>query len=177
MLFTIMQDHLILTSENALAFERSIGFLQQTLAELRRISFGMMPESLFKNGLDEALRQKCAEVSAAGSIEIQYHSSGLESGRVSPDLSIAVYRIIQELLNNIKRQTGAKTVYITVTLVDGTLQLHVQDDGPGMDADFSMGSGGSGLRNIQHRVDALKGNMRVDSVSGRGTTVQIALHI
>lgn len=174
-LFTIMRDNLILTTENALAFERSIGFLQQTLAELRRISFDMMPALLYTHGLDEALRRECAEISSAGGIDVQYLSQGME--RVSPEHSVSVYRIIQELLKNITQHAGAQRIYVQVKQKDGALQLHVHDDGVGMQAGFPKGAGGLGLRNIRHRVESIKGNMHVDSVKGKGTTVQISLHV
>lgn len=172
-----MRDHLILTAENALAFERSINFLQQTLTEFRRISFGMMPEILYKNGLDEALRQKCAELSSASSIEIQYHSSGLQEDRLSRDGLMAVYRIIQELLAIARKQAYAQTVYVRLTQIDGKLQVNVDYGEEGLDMSQRSGAKGSGLRNIQQQVESLKGNMHVDSVNGKGTRVHIALHI
>jgi signal transduction histidine kinase len=172
-----MRDHLILTAENALAFERSIHFLQQTLTEFRRISFGMMPEFLYKNGLDEALRQKCAEISAASSIEIQYHSSGLQEDRLSRDGLMAVYRIIQELLDIARKQPYAQSIYVRVTQIDGKLQVNVDHEGEGVDMSQNSSAKGSGLRHIQQQVESLKGNMHVDSVNGKGTRVHIALHI
>ena len=172
-----MRDNLIFTTENALAFERSINFLQQTLTEFRRISLGMMPELLYSNGLDEALRLKCAEVSTATSITIQYQSVGLEEGRLSRDRSVAVYRIIQELLDNVENQASAQKVFIQVRHIDGKLYMHVQDDGVGMHGKDPFRSRRGGLQHMQHRVESLKGNMHVDSVSGKGTTVTIALHI
>lgn len=172
-----MRDNLILTTENALAFERSINFLQQTLMEFRKISLGMMPELVYKIGLDEALRLKCAEVSAAKSIAIQYQSVGLDEGRLSRDRSIAVYRIIQELLDNVDNHASAQRVFIQVRNMDGKLHLHVHDDGVGMHGKDTIRSWGGGLQNMQHRVESLKGNMHVDSVNGKGTTVTIALHL
>lgn len=136
----------------------------------------MMPELLYRNGLDEALRLKCAEVSAATSITIRYQSVGLEEGRLSRDRSIAVYRIIQELLDNVQNHASAQRVFIQVKHLDGKLHLHVHDDGVGMHAKETRSWGG-GLQNMQHRVESLKGNMHVDSVNGKGTTVTIALHL
>lgn len=175
LLFNIMRDNLILTTENALAFERSIGFLQQTLAELRRISFDMMPALLYMYGLDEALRRECAEFSIAGKIDVQYHSQGMDE--VSPEHSVSVFRIIQELLKSIKQYSSAQRVYVQAKQKDGTLQLHVHDDGVGIGASLPISTVGLGLRNIRQQVESLKGNMHVDSVNGRGTTVTIALHL
>jgi two-component system, NarL family, sensor kinase len=172
-----MRDNLILTKENALAFERSINFLQQTLMEFRQISLGMMPELLYKNGLDEALRQKCAEISAARSVSIQYQSVGLDEGGLSRDRSVAVYRIIQEFLDNVESHASPQNVFIQVRYIDGKLHLHVHDDGVGMHGKDPIRFWGGGLQNMQHRVESLKGNMHVDSVSGKGTTVTIALHL
>lgn len=172
MLFTTMHDHLILTNENALAFERSIHFLQQTLTELRRISFGLMPALVHTHGLDEALRRECAAASG-GTVNVQYRSSGLDG--ISTEKAISVYRIVQELLANVKPE--ARTVKVEVELAGETLKLLVQDDGSGMPMPFTTAAGGSGLRNIQQQVGLLKGNMHVDSEKGKGTTVQISLQV
>jgi two-component system NarL family sensor kinase len=172
-----MRDHLILTAENAFAFERSINFLQQALMEFRRISLGMMPELLYKYGLDEALRRKCAEISAAESIEVQYYSTGLDGSGLSSECSISVYRIIQELLADVVKHVAAHRVNIELKQMDGKVQLYMHVDGVGMLGNPPMGSGRSGLQDIQQQVESLRGNMHVDSVKDKGTRVHIALHI
>lgn len=172
-----MRDHLILTAENAFAFERSINFLQQTLMEFRRISLGLMPELLYKNGLSEALRQKCEEISAASSIEIQYRSIGLDEAILLPDQSVAAYRIIQELLADVVKHAAARRVNIEVKQMDGKVELRMYIDGEGIHRTPPIGSGRGGLQDIQQRVESLKGNMHVDSGKDKGTSVHIALHI
>lgn len=173
----ITPDHLILTAENALAFERSINFLQQALTEFRRISLGMMPELLYTYGLDEAMRQKCAEISREKNIQVNYHSTGLEGKILSPELSVAVYRIIEDLLGNFRRSASAERIELQLSQTDGKLQIHVHDNREGLEPTGWGNVKWSGLQNIQYRVESIKGNMHVDSEEGAGTRVHIAFQL
>jgi signal transduction histidine kinase len=90
--------------------------------------------------------------------------------------AIAVYRIVQELINNTMKHAGAKTAIVQVTRADGEISITVEDDGKGFDREILQMAKGIGWSNIQSRVDYLKGRVDVQSEPGKGTSVHIELN-
>jgi signal transduction histidine kinase len=88
-------------------------------------------------------------------------------------LAIAVYRIVQELLNNVMRHAQAQEVFVQVSREDDQLYLSVEDDGGGMEPSQASqaGKGGIGLAGIRTRVGLLGGTFTINSRLGRGTGV------
>jgi len=93
-----------------------------------------------------------------------------------PDEAVAVtiYRILQECLTNISKHAAATRVTIEVTEVSDELYLMVEDDGRGFDT--SVQSRGYGLAGMQERVEGLMGNMKISSVPGQGTRIEVRFH-
>jgi two-component system NarL family sensor kinase len=88
-----------------------------------------------------------------------------------------MYRIIQELINNILKHASAKTAIVQITKSDSLLTITVEDDGKGFDPGILDQSKGMGWINIRNRVDFLKGKLDVNSQAGNGTSVQIEFTI
>ena len=76
--FNHMKQNLIISPENAAAFEKSMDMLDKSIAELRRVAHNMMPETLMKFGLDTALKDFCSSVDQSGAVKLTYQSFGLE---------------------------------------------------------------------------------------------------
>lgn len=85
---------------------------------------------------------------------------------------ICVYRVVQEALNNCSKHAGAKRAKVTLRRVPGQLQVVVEDDGKGFDAERVRGLG---LIGMHERVSQLGGELKVDSHPGRGTRVSADL--
>lgn len=168
-----MKGNVFLSEENARSFENVIVQLDQSIAELRRVSHNMMPEALIKYGLKEALENYCENLNVSGSIHVQLQTYGMEN-RMEQNAEIVIYRIIQELLNNVIRHAGAKKVLIQLVREDGRFNLTVEDDGRGFEKNEIRG--GAGLSNIRARIDYLNGNMDIVSKKGEGTSVHIEGH-
>ena len=97
------------------AFERSIDMLDSSINEMRRVAHNMMPESLVSWGLDTALKDFCNEINRSGALEISYQSIGLENAVTKPTVAITVYRIVQELINNMLKHAAAKSAIVQIT--------------------------------------------------------------
>lgn len=164
-----MKDNLIITPENMNVFERSLDMIDNSIRELRRVAHSMMPEMLDRFGLDEALKEYCNNIHAAGLVEVKYQSHGLEA-RINKQAEIIVYRIIQELLNNVLKHAEAKHVFIQLVRTDSRLNVVVEDDGKGFDPAVTTGAG---LVSIRSRVDYLKGQLDIHANPGKGTLVNI----
>lgn len=168
-----MKGNLIMTPENAQAFERSIDMLDSAIQEMRRVAHNMMPEALVKFGLDTALRDFCNDMAQSGALNIRYQSIGLNEAGIEQTTAITVYRIVQELVNNVLKHAAARQAIVQVTKTDGHLSITVEDDGKGFDTAVLKGSKGIGWSSVQARVDFLGGRIDVDSAPGKGTSVFI----
>lgn len=146
--------------------------VEQIIREIRTISHLLHPPLLDEAGLKAALR-----IYVEGFSERSGLSADLEVEeklpRLSPDLEISVFRIVQECLTNIMKHAGANAVKIRLAQTTGLISVSVSDDGRGMGNKYNFGVG---LRGMQERVRELRGTLRVDS-NGRGTTVTASMPI
>ncbi len=173
--FNAMKGNLIMTPENAQAFERSMDMLDSSIKEMRRVAHNMMPEALVKFGLDAALKDFCNDIKQSGAIKLSYQSIGLDKEPVPQATAITVYRIVQELINNSIKHSGATEVLVQVSKENNRLNVTVEDDGKGFDVNILKHAKGIGWANIQNRVELLKGKLDVQSQPGSGTSVYIEI--
>lgn len=173
--FQTMKGNLVMTPENHQAFERSMDMLDSSIKEMRRVAHNMMPEALVKFGLDTALKDFCNDINQSGALRVTYQSIGLEQAAIGQTSAITIYRIVQELINNIMKHASAETAIVQVTKTDGNISITVEDDGKGFDPVILQSSKGIGWTNIQSRVEYLKGNLDVKSAPGKGVSVLIEL--
>lgn len=167
-----MKGNVFLTEENAQSVNNVIVQLDHSIAELRRVSHNMMPESLIKYGLKEALENYCENLNLSGKIKVQLQAYGMEK-RMEQNTEIVLYRIVQELLNNTIRHADAKNVLIQLSQSDDTFNLTVEDDGKGFDMATAGAKGGAGLANIKARAEYLGATVDFRSVTEEGTSVSV----
>ncbi|OPZ16400.1 MAG: Signal transduction histidine-protein kinase/phosphatase DegS [Bacteroidetes bacterium ADurb.BinA245] len=174
-----MKGNLIMTPDNAQAFERSIDMLDSSIREMRRVAHNMMPEVLVKYGLDTALKEYCNEIDRSGVIHTSYHSMGLNETEIEQTTAVTIYRIVQELVNNTIKHAAAKNLLVQAQYAkaEKLLSVTVEDDGKGFDIATLKNANGIGWSNIQNRVDFLKGKIDVQSGEGKGTSVLIEISI
>lgn len=167
-----MKGNVFLSEQNAQSFENVISQLDQSIAELRRVSHNMMPEALIKFGLKEALENYCENINISGKINVQLQTYGMEK-RMEQSTEIIIYRMIQELLNNVIKYADAKNVLIQLVREEDHFNLTVEDDGKGFDTKEIENKTGAGLANIKARAEYLNGNVDIVSKKGEGTSVNI----
>lgn len=170
-----MKGNLVMTPENTRAFERSVDMLDGSIKEMRRVAHNMMPEALVKFGLDVALKDFCNEVSNTGALQVSYLPIGLQHTDIPQSIAIALYRVVQELVNNSMKHSGATNALVQLSKTPTGLSLTVEDDGKGFDTRITQGSAGMGWNNIRSRVESLKGRLDLVSAPGKGTSVYIEL--
>jgi two-component system, NarL family, sensor kinase len=175
--FNALKGNILMTAESEKDFERSIDMLDSSIKEMRRVAHNMMPEALVKFGLDTALKDFCNDILQSGALQISYQSIGLENTVIDQTVSITIYRIVQELINNTMKHAVAKNAIVQVTKTDGQLSVTVEDDGKGFDTAIINNLVGMGWSNITNRVAFLKGKLDVDSQHGKGTSVLIEINI
>ena len=171
-----MKSNLIINHENVIVFERSLDMLDTSIQELRRVAHNMMPEALVKFGLDEALKDYCDNINNAQMLAVKYQSFGLEN-RVDNTIEIIIYRIIQELLNNIFKHAKATEAVVQLIREADRISIAVEDNGKGFDVKTLDKSKSSGWANIKSRVNYLKGKLDIVSEDNKGTSVNIEVYV
>lgn len=151
-------------------FARSYHLIDAASEEVRRIAHNMMPEGLMKLGLLHALEDMCSNISAAKQLQVKLQSYGMEQ-RMNASTEIMLYRIVQELLNNIIKHAQATQVIVQFNREADRLTATVEDNGRGFNLKESDGKKHKGLETIKSRVSYLNGQISIDSEKEVGTTV------
>jgi two-component system, NarL family, sensor kinase len=165
-----MKGNLILSEEHGKMFNNALGKLDESIDEMRRVAHNMMPEALMKLGLQHALQDYCDGLSESQPFKIKGEFYGLEK-RMDASTEVVVYRIVQELLNNAVKYSGATNILAQVMRHENNVTITVEDNGKGFDKETVLS--GTGLKNVRSRVDYLKGQMDIQTSPGKGTSVHI----
>lgn len=134
--------------------------------EIRNISFNIMPQVLVQKGLLPALNELAHKINTSGSHTLTIAEHGI-THRFAPPVEIAIYRIIQELLNNTFKYSNASRINIQLIQHQDTLNIHLEDDGMGFDTSTLSNSHGSGWKNICSRLRFIDGSIEYDSKPNR----------
>ncbi|MFN3849268.1 MAG: sensor histidine kinase [Spirosomataceae bacterium] len=160
------------SSKNKLSepeINQTLDLLEDSIKEIREVSHNMMPGSLMKFGLPTALKQFVNKINNAGILKVDLQIIGLKE-RLDERIETMLYRVIQEVMNNIIRHSEATNVNIELIQHEDELVLLVEDNGKGFDTSV-VENQGIGLKNITTRVKYLNGNVNFDSRIGKGTSV------
>ncbi|MEO1628768.1 MAG: sensor histidine kinase, partial [Bacteroidota bacterium] len=151
-----------------------IRHIDQSHQEVRQISHNLMPKSLYKLGFDAAVQEQIHRLEMLNDkIKIKlYKNISFEEARQLAQTYL--FRIVQELLNNIFRHAHATEVNLQFVRLGEQLLLTAEDNGIGFDLGKSQDKG-IGMKNIDYRVKALGGTLRVDSSPGKGCVVSIEI--
>jgi signal transduction histidine kinase len=132
---------------------------EQATAELRELAHGILPAALTQGGLR-------AGVDALASRMPVPVENGVSVGRLPAAVEATAYFVVAEALTNVAKHARAERAAVTARVEDGTLVVHVRDDGVG-----GAQRNGSGLTGLMDRLAALDGELRVESPAHRGTAV------
>ncbi|MFC5699422.1 cache domain-containing protein [Pseudomonas sp. GCM10022186] len=149
--------------------------LGEAIGEVRRISHDLRPSLLDTLGLSPAIDQLVREFEQRTAIRTQYERE-LDDAQVDKDVSVTLFRIIQEALANIERHSRASAAIISLSTSKRAIALRVEDNGVGFDPGLMDRSQGIGLRNIRERVDHHRGTFAISSYHGR-TELQVEIPV
>ncbi|WP_018342748.1 PAS domain-containing protein [Cytophaga aurantiaca] len=152
--------------------------LQETILEVRRISFDLMPSVLSDFGLGAALLHLSERYSVNGSNNVSIEFVGVKDiGRFEKNIEINTYRIIQEALNNAIKYADATNIVLDLQFEAGRIRFSVEDNGKGFTPQDKRKTDGSGrgMTNIRERVSLLNGNLIFNSIIEEGTTITVEI--
>lgn len=149
--------------------------LDNSVSELRRIARNMIPETLLKFGLEQALKDLVAFYDSAQT-EIDFQGFGIQNNLAIP-MQLNIYRMIQELLSNAIKHGQATQIVLQCSQNEKNFLITVEDNGIGFTPESLQSAKGIGLHNLKSRVDFLKGKMEIISSPGEGATINIEIEI
>jgi signal transduction histidine kinase len=144
---------------------------QRGLNQTRNMALLLRPSMLDDFGLLPALNWQARETAKRSGLRVQVAAVELPE-ELPEEHKTCIYRIVQEALNNVVRHAQASAVQVSLQQQDGELQLQIQDDGTGFDAQRVRGLG---ILGMEERTRHLGGAFTIDSQAGRGTLLKIKL--
>lgn len=160
------------------AIEREIDQIRDHIGQAiqfgRSLIFELSPPILYDLGLEAALEWLADQVEKQNKIHREFETDGLEKP-IRDEIRVLLFTAVRELLVNVVKHSGATRVKVTVRRMDGSISIHVADDGRGFDASrysyHIAEARGFGLFSIRERLQSLGGHVDVRSQAGRGARI------
>jgi two-component system, NarL family, sensor kinase len=162
--------------ENRNQYKKANELLDESVVEVRRISHNLSTGMVISFGLVTALQELTESINDSQLIKCKLLVYGMEE-RLEQKIEIGVYRIIQELINNILKHAKANKIIIQINKIESSINITVEDDGIGFDPKLKQKYSGMGLKNLEKRASQLNGSFHIDSQPGEGTISVIEIPI
>jgi len=168
-----------LDEEDQLKVIESKDLLRRMIQDIRELSSSLKGNRIEEIGLAELISRDISRVNSSGYINVQF-INGIENYSPPPYHSIFVYRMFQEMINNILKHSEASEAHVSLETSKDKLILSVKDDGIGMmmppqGIKEDDKPGGNGLKNIQERCKIIGAKYSIDSSPNNGTFIKVIL--
>lgn len=169
----IMDNSSAYTGEQVQLYSRSMQLIDEACQEIRNISHNLMPGPLIRLGLLAAIKDLIRKINISKKIQITLESN-LEATRFEEKVEISIYRVIQEIFNNILKHACASEVAVTLMKsAEKNFKLSIADNGIGFDTREIVTSSGIGWKSIYSRLTMINGSMEINSSKNAGTRIEI----
>jgi signal transduction histidine kinase len=149
-----------------------------TIASVRQFSRDLRPLALEDLGLVAAMQYLVNQLAQSEGIDVHFDYEGTPEG-LPTDMEVAIYRILQEALNNVKKHAQATEVHVLAQFTAKQITLIVHDNGLGFDVPGSMADfasqGSFGVMGLQERAQLFGGNVVVESLPNEGATIRLVI--
>jgi signal transduction histidine kinase len=161
--------------------QHSAKVLNKAIFDLSDLTKSLHTDRITDVGLVESIKYELATIKNAGLLQVQFAQSGTEIF-LPEQKAIFIFRMFQEILNNILKHSKASLVRVKISYVpDDNFALEVEDDGIGFDVSAKQqshaSSGGVGLKSMFNRARLIGANFKIISEDGKGTHILIKLPI
>lgn len=149
--------------------ERTNAHLDTLFTRIREISFDLLPNTLLRKGLVGATTEFIAYAGKHTPMKIRFQPEPIEN--ISEQKTINLYRILQEVVHNTIKHSGASELHISIRQEKNHIILSTTDNGSGFDYDEKLEADhGIGLRSVRSRVEIMNGEMFFETKKGKGTS-------
>jgi PAS domain S-box-containing protein len=145
-------------------------------ADLQSLSHELHPSKIEVVGVVPGMRMFCSEFAAQHQFDVHFEASDI-TRRLSSNISLSLFRIMQEALHNTAKHSGVHQCRVRLWEAHGWVHLVVSDEGKGFEPAAAREHRGIGLITMQERVGLVDGELRIESEPGRGTTVHARVPI
>jgi signal transduction histidine kinase len=145
-------------------------------ADLHTLSHRLHSSTLERLGLVAGLTALCREFTAQQEIEVDFTHNGIPRS-VPPEVSLCIFRIVQEGLRNLKKHSGAAKAQVNLIKAGNSLRVLVCDEGIGFDMKKLKYKSGLGIRSMEERANLLGGRLEIDSKPGEGTRIEARIPV
>lgn len=153
----------------------TLELVDKTIAEVRNISHNLIPEEL-NFGLFTAIENMCDKVNAGGATKVEMDiPEDMREYQFEKANELSIYRIVQEVLNNMVKHSEASQIVISALRNENSLLINIRDNGKGFDTSKINELKGLGWKNIAARVNMLDGRLQVRSEQLKGTQIEIII--
>ena len=156
----------------ATKLERALKMLDEGVELKRRVIEDLRPTLLDNLGLAAAIDWQVRQTCERSGLKCTLNLAELDQN-IPPEISIALYRIVQEALTNVVKYAKAKNVNVELVRTGSGVSVIFEDDGIGLPAGAEDNALSHGISGMRQRVRALKGEFRIHGRAGSGTTIEV----
>lgn len=154
--------------------------VRNCLKDVRRVIYDLRPMSIDDLGLKPTLQKYIESYSIEHSIKVDFRVKGEDNRIKDSNIALAIFRVVQESLNNINKHANATFVSIQIECSEKSILLRIKDDGKGFDVSALHNidrdeKGSFGVLGMKERIELLEGDFIIDSVVNMGTAVRVRL--
>jgi signal transduction histidine kinase len=147
---------------------------RQLIADIKSLSVSLGSDRITQTGFIKALETEVQRLSRLGLFTITFTHNNDFPG-IENDKTVILYRMAQEVLNNMVKHSDAKQITVNLTVNESLFILAFSDDGDGFDVETKMQSGGAGLHNLYHRANLINAQLTIQSNPGSGTSITVQM--
>jgi PAS domain S-box-containing protein len=172
----ILLENEIKDSQSSVFVTNSYQYLQNAIDEIRNLSHRLNPAQLEDMGLYDSIKDLVRGMNIGGRFNVKFEVNNPAAlKKLDYHISLSVFRILQEQLNNIIKHAEAKSVRISIEISERFIDVEVADDGKGFDLKKIVK--GLGLKNIRNRAEFHRGRSYIGTALGEGCTLSVCLPI
>ena len=165
-------EKMLLLGKTKTIHQNLIKQIDEACLEVRSITHDLLPPGLINSGIIESVNRFVLQIKENSDIDLKFIHQ-IEKEKLNKDLEVQIFRIIQELVNNILKHSHAQSAAIQIIQNSSAILIIAEDDGIGFDVEGKQN--GLGLNNIKNRIATLNGSIVINSLLNHGTTVIIEI--
>lgn len=150
------------------------GLLKKLIADIKGLSVSLNSDRVVSTGICEGLKHELDQIKKLGLYRVEFNCTN-KNIKTGPSESIILFRMSQEILNNILKHSQANYISVSVEVSSGFLRLTFKDNGVGFNFDEAVKQGGSGLLNLKTRAKVIQADLKINSTAHAGTEIIIKM--
>lgn len=164
---------IVIDDEKALKkLDDSQQLVRRSIKELRQLANLLHGEKIVENGLVDAINYEVEWLKKSGTYEVEFENNIEEEEKISAEKSLILFRLLQEVINNIIKHSGATKISINLSQLEQNLLLSISDNGIGFIPD-EVSKAGMGLSSLSRRTKSIHGELDIISAPDKGTTIAV----